>query len=87
MYITHPHLWNIVKNWIKEKGESKDNVIKFVRNNFNVPIEVKVVLIPLQDANHWSVIVMSDGSLYHNDLLKFANIFHSPVLHRFFAKI
>jgi hypothetical protein len=21
-YITHPHMWDIVKNWIKEKGKS-----------------------------------------------------------------
>jgi hypothetical protein len=76
-----------VKNWIKEKGELKDNVIKFVRKKFNVPIEVKVVLVPFKDANHWSVIVMSDDSLYHYDPLKFTNIFHSPVLHGFFAKI
>jgi hypothetical protein len=87
MYITHPHLWDIMKNWIKENGKSKDNVIKFVRKKFNVPIEMKVVLIPLQDANHWSVIIMSDDSFYHYDLLKFANIFCLPILHRFFAKI
>jgi hypothetical protein len=23
MYITHLNLWNIIKNWTKEKGESK----------------------------------------------------------------
>jgi hypothetical protein len=52
MYITHPHLWDIVKNWIKEKGKLEDNVIKFVRKKFNMPIKVNVVLVPLQDANH-----------------------------------
>jgi hypothetical protein len=52
-----------------------------------VPIEVKVVLIPFQDANHWSVIIMNDDSLYHYDLLKTINIFHSPILHHFFDKI
>ncbi len=88
VYVHHPPpLWDIVKNWIKKKGESKDNVIKFVRKKFNVPIEMKVVLLPFQDANHWSVIVMNDGSLYHYDPLKSANIFHSSVLHCFFAKI
>jgi hypothetical protein len=87
MYITHPHLWDIVKNWIKAKGKSKNNVIKFVRKKFIVPIEVKVVLIPLQDANHWSVIVMNDDNLYHYDLLKSTNIFHSLVLHHLFANI
>ncbi len=44
MYITHPHLWDIMKNWIKKNGELKDNVIKFVIQKFNVPIEMKVVL-------------------------------------------
>ncbi len=87
MYITHPHLWDIMKNWIKEKGELEDNVIKFVRNKFIVPIEVKVVLIPFQDANHWNVIVMSDDSVYRYDSLKSTNIFHLLVLHHFFAKI
>jgi len=87
MYITHPHLWDIMKNRIKEKGESEDSVIKFVRKKFSAPIEVNVVLVPLQDANHWSVIIMSDDSLYHYDLLKFVNIFHSLVLHCFFDKI
>jgi Ulp1 family protease len=87
MYITHPHLWHIVKNRIKEKGKSKDSVIKFVRKKFSVPIEVKVGLIPFQDANHWSVIIMSDDSLYHYDPSKSANIFHLPILHHFFDKI
>jgi hypothetical protein len=76
-----------MKNWIKEKGELEDNVIKFVRNKFIVPIEVKVVLIPFQDANHWNVIVMSDDSVYRYDSLKSTNIFHLLVLHHFFAKI
>jgi hypothetical protein len=87
MYITHPHLWDIVKNWIKNKGESKDNVIKFVKKKFIVPIKMKVVLIPLQDANHWNVIVMNDDNLYHYDLLKSTNIFHLLLLHHFFANI
>lgn len=25
-YITHLHLWDVVKNWSKEKGELEDNV-------------------------------------------------------------
>ncbi len=51
-YITHPHMWDIVKNWIKEKGELKGSVIEFVQKKFLVATNVDVVLIPLQVANH-----------------------------------
>jgi hypothetical protein len=52
-----------------------------------VHVEVKAILVPFQDANHYSVIVVNDDSMYHYDLLKFTNIFHSLVLLHFFAKI
>jgi hypothetical protein len=40
-YITHPHMWDMVKNWAKEKGESEDNVLNFVRNKkFKMPSNV-----------------------------------------------
>jgi hypothetical protein len=40
-YITHPHMWDMVKNWAKKKGESKDSVVNFVRKNFKVPSNVQ----------------------------------------------
>jgi hypothetical protein len=30
-YITHPRMWDMVKNWAKEKRESKDSVLNFLR--------------------------------------------------------
>jgi hypothetical protein len=39
-YITHPHMWDMVKNWAKEKGESKHSVLNFVKK-FKVPSNVQ----------------------------------------------
>ncbi len=34
-------MWDMVKNWAKEKGESEDNVLNFVRNKkFKMPSNV-----------------------------------------------
>jgi hypothetical protein len=49
-------------------------------------IKVKVVLVPLENANHWSIIVMNDDNMYHYDSLKSRNIFHLLVLHHFFVQ-
>jgi hypothetical protein len=35
-YITHPHMWDMVKNWAKEKGELESSVVNFVRKKFKV---------------------------------------------------
>jgi hypothetical protein len=45
------------------------------------------VVVPLHDANHWSVVVMSSESLIHYDLLSFTNLFQSTTLHRFLTKV
>jgi hypothetical protein len=34
-------MWDMVKNWAKEKGESKDSVLNFVRKKFKVPSNVQ----------------------------------------------
>jgi hypothetical protein len=33
-------MWDMVNIWAKEKGESKDNVVNFVRKKFKVPSNV-----------------------------------------------
>ncbi len=48
---------------------------------------MKVVLVPLEDANHWSIIVMNDDNMYHYDSLESINIFHLLILHHFLSKI
>jgi hypothetical protein len=30
-------MWDMVKNWAKEKGELEDNVVNFVRKKFEMP--------------------------------------------------
>jgi hypothetical protein len=35
-HITHPHMWDIMKNWVKEKGELEDNVVNFEKKKFKV---------------------------------------------------
>jgi len=47
-YIAHPHMWDMVKNWAKEKRESQDNVVNFVRKKFKVCSNIQKVLVPLQ---------------------------------------
>ncbi len=39
-YITHPHMWDMVKNWVKEKGELKDSVVNFMRKKFKMPFYI-----------------------------------------------
>jgi hypothetical protein len=51
-YITHRHMWDMVKKWAKEKGQSTDNVVNFVRKKFKEPSNICEVLAPLQYANH-----------------------------------
>ncbi len=64
--IAHPpHLWGIVKNWSKKKGESKDNVVPFLNFFLKVPLFVKDLIIPLHEANHWNIIVMNIDQLLH----------------------
>jgi hypothetical protein len=46
-YITHPHMWDMVKSWAKEKGESKDVIVNFVKKKFKVFSNVQEVLVPL----------------------------------------
>jgi hypothetical protein len=62
-------------------------VLNFVRKKFKVPSNIQKVLVPLQYANHWSVIVMSASHFMHYDPFKIANIFQSISVHRFFAKM
>jgi hypothetical protein len=45
-------MWDMVKNWAKEKGESEDSVLNFVRKKFKVPSNIRKVLVPLQYVNH-----------------------------------
>jgi hypothetical protein len=70
----------------KEKGESKDNVVNFMKK-FKVFSSIQEVLVPLQYANHWSVIVMNVSHFMHYDLLKTINIFQFASVHRVFAKM
>ncbi len=62
-------------------------MLNFVRKKFKVPSNIQKVLVPLQYANHWSVIVMSASHFMHYDPFKIANIFQSISVHRFFAKM
>jgi hypothetical protein len=39
-YITHPHMWDMVKIWAKEKGELEGSVVNFVKKKFKVPSNV-----------------------------------------------
>lgn len=87
MHITHPHLWDIAKNQSKERGESEQNVLQFAQKKLEVPLYVKDLTIPMQYANHCSVIVMNAEQLLHYDLLKIENIFPSALVHWFFAKL
>jgi hypothetical protein len=74
-------MWDMVKNWAKEKGESEDSVVNFMKKKFKVPSNVQEVLVPLQYANHWNVIVMSVSHFMHYDPLKSANIFQFASVH------
>jgi hypothetical protein len=46
-YITHPHYWDIVRNWTKHNGESKKNGLKFLKKIIHVPTNVNKVIVPL----------------------------------------
>jgi hypothetical protein len=46
-----------------------------------VPTNVNKVVIPLHDANHWSVVVMNNENLIHYDPSRFANLFQLATLH------
>jgi hypothetical protein len=52
-----------------------------------VPTNVNKVVVPLQDANHCSVVVMNNENLIHYDPSSSANLFQSTTLHRFLAKV
>jgi hypothetical protein len=69
-----------VKNWLKEKGELENNVVHFLKKTLKV-FFVKNLIFPLQDANHWSVIVMNIDQLLHYDLLISHNCFPSTMVH------
>jgi len=40
-------MWDMVKSWAKEKGESKDVIVNFVKKKFKVFSNVQEVLVPL----------------------------------------
>jgi hypothetical protein len=40
-------MWDMVKNWAKEKGESKDGLLNFVRKKLKVSSNIQKVLVPL----------------------------------------
>jgi hypothetical protein len=52
-----------------------------------VPTNVNKVVVPLQDANHWSVVVMNNENLIHYDPSNFVNLFQLATLHRFLTKV
>jgi hypothetical protein len=33
-------MWDMVKNWVKEKGELKDSVVNFMRKKFKMPFYI-----------------------------------------------
>jgi len=48
---------------------------------------VSKVVVPLQDANHWNVVVMNNENLIRYDPSSCANLFQSTILHQFLAKV
>ncbi len=48
---------------------------------------MKAIFIPIQDVNHWNLLILSVEHLFHYDPLESANLFHNAILLLFFAKV
>jgi hypothetical protein len=71
----------------QKKRGLEQNVLQFVQNKLEIPFYVKDFIIPLHNANHWSMIIMNEDQFLHYDLLKIENIFPFALVHKFFSKL
>jgi hypothetical protein len=87
IFLNHtPTLLGHCEELVERERGIKKHCCAFFEKKLKVPLFVKDLIIPLHEANHWSVIVMNIYQLLHYDPLINHNCLPYVVVHRFFAK-